>query len=217
MALEPNRHEVPFAALYATQTTHDDFSDSSSIDDIKSRSSSSAMDTRLWSLEGTIGIQNDSEILPTQVDSAKAADIFTPLFEECLGVSRIQLLQASQGTLSSTLQSISKSRVSGDPCMEVVLCPIGPAHRGVRSGFLLLGISPTREYDRSYQQFVQLLVRQSITCLASVSVGEDEARQAKRVAQLAQIERDQLSERLALTEMEVKQNEHRFREVGEHM
>nr|POF13233.1 hypothetical protein CFP56_10380 [Quercus suber] len=219
VALEPNKHEVPFAALYTTsQYAYEESSESSLHDDRWSmRSSSSAMDNRTWVLEGTIGIPSDSTHMPPQLDISLAAELFSPYFEECLATSSVQLLTAKDGTLSGVLQHVARSRAYGDQCTSAVLCPIGPAHRSLRSGFLILGINPRREYDHSYQQFVRLLVRQAVTDLATVGVYEDEARQSRRAAELADIERKQLSQRLALKEMEVQQNEQRFRQVGEHM
>nr|POF03979.1 hypothetical protein CFP56_21735 [Quercus suber] len=218
-ALEPNKHEVPFAVLYsATQHSYDGISDSSSHDDRWSmRSSSSALDDRTWILEGTIGIPSDSVLLPTQLDVSLAVELFSPHFEECLATSRVHLMTSKDGTLRNKLQNVARSRAYQDQCTAAVLCPIGSAHRSARSGFLVLGINPRREYESNYQQFVRLLVRQTVTSLASVGVHEDEARQSKRAAELADIEKHQLSQKLALTEMEVQQNEQRFRQVGEHM
>lgn len=218
-ALEPNKHEVPFAALYsASQPSYDQGSDSSLADDRWStRSSSSAIDHRVWGLEGTIGIPDDSTDLPSQLDIGLAVELFSSRFEECMATSSVQLLTIEGGAFSTVLQKVARSRAYGGQCTAVVLCPIGPVHRSVRSGFLVLGVSPRREYDSVYQQFVRLLVRQAATTLASVGVHADEARQARRAAELADIEREQLSRKLALTEMEVQQNEHRFRQVGEHM
>lgn len=70
--------------------------------------------------------------------------------------------------------------------------------RGQCVRLLLLGINPRKAYDQEYRSFTVMLNRQIATSLASVLLFEDEMRRTKLVAELATLQREQLSQQLQL-------------------
>jgi hypothetical protein len=65
-------------------------------------------------------------------------------------------------------------------------------------GCLLIGINPRRAYDDDYETFISMLNRQLATSLASLLLFEDELRRNRNAAELAELQREKLSEQLAL-------------------
>ncbi|KAI5361122.1 Putative PAS domain, signal transduction response regulator, receiver domain, CheY-like superfamily [Septoria linicola] len=197
--LEPNREEVPFAALYSavarsmphnSRTTS--ISSSGGLQD-----PNSILSTRSWSLEGALGVTS------------------TPnLFQDCMLTGKTQVLQIQP---TSTIYTAAKSRAYGDQCNTAVLLPLGRAQDGDAVGFLVLGLSSRRYYDLNYKQFIRLLTRQLCSTLNAVRHAEEDAHKANMQAELAALDRMLLSEKLALTQQQARDNEQRFRSIASHM
>lgn len=78
-----------------------------------------------------------------------------------------------------------------------------------------MGINPRRPYDDDYSLFVQLLSRQLATAMASVVLFEEEIRRGQRAAQLAALDRYELSEQLAARTQEAVESETKFTRMAE--
>lgn len=100
-----------------------------------------------------------------------------------------------------------------DPCRSVVVCPVQPTtgdNNLEPLGFIVLGVNPRRPYDADYSLFIQLLIRQLATSLASVVLFEEEIIRGQKAARLAALDRIQLSQQLAARTQEARDIETRF-------
>ena len=95
------------------------------------------------------------------------------------------------------------------------MCPIHPTTGESTLGFLVLGVNPRRPFDEDYNLFVQLLSRQIATSLASVVLFEEEIRRGQQAAQMAALDRIELSEQLAARTQEAKDSEFKFTQLAE--
>ena len=214
--LQHNREEAPFAALYAavpryqraaSRTTS--MSSSNGHPDVDSLRT-----TRRWTLEGTLGTQYLDKVFPHDIDSEWATQHITTDFKDCILTSKVQVIPIKP---ESHMHPAAKSRAYGDQCSTAVLIPLGRVQDGDSIGFLLLGISSRRYYDLNYKQFIRLLTRQLCSTLTAVQQSEEAARKANMQAELAALDRMLLSEKLALTEQQARDNERRFRSIASHM
>jgi len=117
----------------------------------------------------------------------------------------------------SMLQGI-QWRGHDNPCRYVVVLPVRPTvGNGTTDplGFVVLGINPQRPYDTDYHLFIQLLGRQLGTSLASIMLFEEEIRRGQRAAQLAALDRIQLSQQLADISQEARDMETRFMRMAD--
>lgn len=86
-----------------------------------------------------------------------------------------KLLSTKDGTLSETMIEGFQWRGFGEPSREAIVCPIRPTSGENVMGFLVVGVSPRRQFDEDYQSFIQLIDRQLATSLASVTLLEAES------------------------------------------
>ncbi|GIZ47723.1 hypothetical protein CKM354_001080800 [Cercospora kikuchii] len=214
--LEVNREEAPFVALYAAVPRGQ--AHSSRAPSVSSSSGlmepSSLLPTRHWSLEGTLGISAIGEVFPSQINTEWAMQHITPSFKDAVLTGQPQVITILP---DSHMYPAAKSRAYGDQCTSAMLIPLGRAQDGDGVGFLILGISSRRHYDLNYKQFVRLLARQLVSTLAVVRQSEEDAKKANMQAELAALDRILLSEKLALTEQQARDNERRFRSIAAHM
>lgn len=228
--LEPNKYDVPFAAFYAAASPEHtmqhltqpnqlseqwEAASQGHVTPSQSERSSSISVTRHWTLEGMIGLPANCPGLPSRIDSDIAAEAITSVFRTTIATGQTTVLTIKDGTFPKGLQGVAKSRAFGDDCTAAVLCPIGPTGRENVLGFMLIGINPRHSYDTDYQQFVQLLVRQMDTSIASVVLIENELKRSKAAADLAAQDRIRLSEQLAVTQQAAKDSETRFRTMAD--
>lgn len=216
--LDPNHHDVPFAAVYANVPSEvggraqggDADSSSPTPSD-----RSSTFGSKQWSLQGVLGLPTDKECLPQYLDSDQAAELLTPLFRKALRAGTPKVLSVADGTFPKSLIGMAKSRAYGDECTSAILCAVGPTNRDNILGFILIGISPRRAYDQDYAQFIQLLTRQMGTSLASMVLIEDELRRSRIAAELAAQDRMRLSQKLNETTEKARDIENRFRNMAD--
>ena len=228
--LEPNKYDVPFAALYAAASPEStmqhlaqpnqlseqwEAASQGHVTPSPSDRSSSVSTTRHWTLEGMIGLPANCPGLPSRIDSDIAAESITSVFRATIATGQTTVLTVKDGTFPKGLQGVAKSRAFGDDCTAAVLCPIGPTGRENVLGFMLIGINPRHSYNTEYQQFVQLLVRQMDTSIASVVLIEEELKRSRAAAELAAQDRIRLSEQLAVTQQAAKDSETRFRTMAD--
>ncbi|GAB7365113.1 hypothetical protein MBLNU230_g6203t1 [Neophaeotheca triangularis] len=222
--LEPNRHDVPFAAVYAAASRSEVVGAGDAAGawcDGESHSPtpsdrSSTFGAKQWSLQGVLGLPQGGEgVLPQHLDSDQAAELLTPLFRKALRAGTPKVLSVADGTFPKSLVGVAKSRAYGDACTSAVLCAVGPTNRDNILGFMLVGINPRRAYDQDYAQFIQLLTRQMGTSLASMVLIEDELRRSRIAAELAAQDRMKLSQKLNETTEKAKDIEDRFRNMAD--
>ncbi|PPJ49946.1 hypothetical protein CBER1_04687 [Cercospora berteroae] len=206
-SFEFNEHDSPFLLLYSV--TEDSDSDSSSMH------SSSALSSRQCNLEGALGLPEDHQATPTQIDLRAGMEGFGPVFREVMKTDKPVLLEVGSRDLPESLISGLNFRGFGDPVTAVVVCPIHPTTGESVLGFLVLGVNPRRPYDDDYSLFIQLLSRQLGTSLASVVLFEEEIRRGQKAAQLAALDRIELSEQLAARTMEAMESETKFTRMAE--
>ncbi|EPS43699.1 hypothetical protein H072_2303 [Dactylellina haptotyla CBS 200.50] len=208
-ALETNPWDAPFAILYSCKKPD------STESEVSSAYASSLSTTKLYSLEGTIGVPDDHPAAPAMMDLRSNADGFSVAFREALQVEGNIFLSQESGTFPTDLMNgIEFQGFSEDQCTSAVVCPINP-NSDTPLGFLVLGINPRRPFDEDYRLFIQLLTRQVTTSIASVVLYEEEIRRAQRAARLAALDRVELSHQLALKSKEAEHSELKFTRMAE--
>jgi signal transduction histidine kinase len=207
-SLALNEYDCPFLLLYSV--TDDMDSDTSSMH------SSSTFAGRQCILEGALGVPEDHFVAPAQIDFKTGQEGFGPIFREVMKTNKPVLLEASSHALPKELLAGLEPRGFGDPLKAVLVCPVYPTTTAeVVLGFLVLGVNPRRPYDDDYSLFVQLLARQLATSLASVVLFEEEIRRGQKAAQLAALDRIELSEQLAARTQEAMESETKFTRMAE--
>ncbi|KAL2063482.1 hypothetical protein VTL71DRAFT_5287 [Oculimacula yallundae] len=205
--LEYNEYDVPFAFLYSVSEETDS--------DLGSMHSGSLAQSPQCILEGTLGVPPDHRAMVSPLDLKASDESFAPYLRESMRYNKTILLTTEDGTLSSELIQGLEWRGFGDPCRAAVVCPIHPTTGETILGFLVMGINPRRPYDDDYSLFIQLLGRQLATSMASVVLFEEEIRRGQRAAQLAALDRQELSKQLDLRTREAVESETRFTRMAE--
>ncbi|KAF2858076.1 hypothetical protein K470DRAFT_260147 [Piedraia hortae CBS 480.64] len=202
-----NEYDSPFVLLYSVTDEAD--SDSGSM------YSGSLVGARQCLLEGSLGVPEGHQAAPLQIDLMNGTEGFGLVFREALKSDRAIVLEAGSPEVPASLLDGIKCRGFGDPVRYVVACPIHPTTGEAILGFLVLGVNPRRPYDDDYALFVQLLRRQLATSLASVVLFEEEIRRGQRAAQLAALERIELSKQLDQRTKEAMESEDKFTRMAE--
>lgn len=166
-------------------------------------------------LEGTLGVPVGHKASISPLDLKNSDESFAPYLREATMTNKTILLTTEEGTLSEDLIDGLEWRGFGDPCRAAIVCPIHPTTGETILGFLIMGINPRRPYDDDYSLFIQLLSRQLATSMASVVLFEDEIRRGQRAAQLAALDRQELSKQLDLRTQEAVESETRFTRMAE--
>ncbi|KAI4166054.1 MAG: hypothetical protein LQ342_000485 [Letrouitia transgressa] len=206
-ALEYNKCDSPFVILYSVG---DDIESEAS-----SMQSSSVGSVRQCNLEGTLGVPDGHPAAPSKLDLKAGPEYFAHVFREAMKSDKPILLQIEDGTLDANLLQGLHWQGYGDPCRAAVCCPIFLTGGDSILGFLVMGLNPRRPYDDDYSLFVQLLSRQLTTSSASVVLYEEEIARGKRAAQVAALDRTELSEQLAIRTQEAVESETKFTRMAE--
>ena len=188
--LEPDDIDVPFAILYSIIDNDDA--------DTASHSSDSTISLKSCVLEGSIGIPEGHPAAPPKLDLKRSQEGFVPAFREAMRTREPTMLQTRDGTLPESLMEGITWRGYGDQCKEAIIFPVRPTNGELVCAFLVIGVQPRRAYDEEYSAFAAMLNRQLATSLASVMLFEDEMKRSRNAAELAQVQREQLSRELAL-------------------
>ncbi|KAG9205475.1 hypothetical protein G6514_008117 [Epicoccum nigrum] len=208
VAMTENEFDTPFVMLYSVSDESD--SDSSSLH------SSSLLGAKHCFLEGSLGVPHGHQAAPEQIDLKEGHEGFGPVFREVMKTDKPAVISIGSGDLPWSMMDGLEWRGFGDPCRDVVVCPIHPTTGETILGFLVMGINPRRPYDDDYNLFVQLLSRQLATSLASVVLFEEEIRRGQKAAKLAAEDRFNLSTQLAARTQEARENELRFTRMAEY-
>ncbi|KAL8972041.1 MAG: hypothetical protein Q9183_000758 [Haloplaca sp. 2 TL-2023] len=204
-ALSYNEQDVPFAIVYSVADDHG--SDASSM--------SSGVGVKRCTLEDTLGVPQGHGASPPHIDLGSDDHFWAPVFRDAMRNSKPLLLQTENMTLNSELLQGIQWRGFGDECRAAICCPVYLTGGDSILGFLLMGLNPRRPYDDDYSLFVQLLGRQLTTSVASVALFEEELAKGRRAAQLAALDRNELSEQLAIRTQEAVESETKFSRMAE--
>ncbi|EUC45616.1 hypothetical protein COCMIDRAFT_95111 [Bipolaris oryzae ATCC 44560] len=190
--LAHNDYDVPFALLYSIVDAED-------ID----HSSLEAPDTspglvKTCIVEGSIGVPRGHQACPERFSLTESDDTLISAFIQATRTLEPLMLHVENGTLPRSLLEIVEWRGYKDPCREAMILPLRPTNADNVCALLLLGINPRRAYDKEYESFTSMLNRQIATSLASVLLFEDEVRRSKRAAEVAALQREELSQQLQL-------------------
>ncbi|KAI9705907.1 MAG: hypothetical protein M1836_005313 [Candelina mexicana] len=203
--LNYNEYDTPFVILYSVSDEAES--------DTSSMHSNSILGSKQCILQGTLGVPQGHFAAPPQLELKSSNEYFAPAFREAMKGDRPVILDVGNGTLSKQWMEGFEWRGFGDPCSVVVVCPIHPTTGGGEGailGFLVMGINSRRPYDDDYSLFVNLLCRQLGTAMASVVLFEEEIRRGQRAANLAALDRIELSQQLAARTQEAAESEMRF-------
>ena len=206
--IEYNEYDAPFVLLYSV-------ADERGSDEMSVQSNSSIGASQCI-LEGSLPqIPEDHKAAPTIVDLKPGSDGLGAAFREALYTEKPVLLETANGTLDPALVEDIDCRGFPEKPRAAVACAIHPTTGDSVLGFLVMGINPRRPYDDDYHLFVQLMSRQLATSIASVVLHEEEIRRGQKAAQLAALDRIELSEQLAARTKEAIENESRFTQMAE--
>ncbi|KAF1831606.1 hypothetical protein BDW02DRAFT_600665 [Decorospora gaudefroyi] len=207
-ALNENEFDTPCCLLYSVNDESD--SDSTSLQ------SSSLLGSKQCYLEGSLGVPPGHQAAPEHIDLNEGQEGFGPVFREVMKTpDKPVVMSIGKGDLPYSMMEGLEWRGFGDPCRDVVICPIHPTTGENILGFLVMGINPRRPYDDDYSLFIQLLSRQLATSLASVVLFEEEIRRGQRAARLAAEDRYHLSTQLAARTQEARESETRFTRMAD--
>ena len=187
--LETNPYDIVFALVYSVT----DPSGSGTV----SASSSSDVFPKGGVLEGTIGVPEDHPAARPKID-LQGKDGLVPHFRDAIHAKAPIILRDEDGTVPEVLLEGINFAGFEIPPGEVLVIPICSPNSENVLAILTIGLNPRLQYDQDYQTFVAMLNRQLTTTLASVLSAEEEARRNLTAAELAALQRDRLTEELAV-------------------
>lgn len=190
--LAHNDYDVPFALLYSIVDAEEIEHSSLESPNI----SQSYVKTCI--IEGSIGVPRGHQACPERFSLTESDDTLISAFIQATRILEPLMLHVDNGTLPRSLLEIVEWRGYKDPCREAMILPLRPTNADNVCALLLLGINPRRAYDKEYESFTSMLNRQIATSLASVLLFEDEVRRSKRAAEVAALQREELSQQLQL-------------------
>ncbi|OKH56305.1 histidine kinase [Calothrix sp. HK-06] len=157
--LSHNPHDIPFALLYLVEET----------------------ETLLFArLVGTVGIETGCDASPTQVDLTQnqSSDVWN-LAEVCQTCEALII-----DDLTFKFDAIPSSVWSTPPNSCIVMPIAQSGQKKQLAGLLVMGISPQRSMDDTYQRFFELVANNVATAIANASAYEAEKRRAEVLAEL---------------------------------
>lgn len=207
--LEYNEFDVPFSLIYSVKDEMES--------DVSSLHSGSVMHSPQLILEGSPGVPDGHQAAPYTLDLRTSEEAFAPYMRQSLTSGGTPVvLSEEDGTLPKHLIEGFQWRGFGDPCKTIVVFPIVPTTTAEAvAGFIVLGVNPRRPYDGDYTLFIHLLSRQLATSMASVVLFEEEIRRGQRAAQLAAMDRQELSLQLLQRTEEANELELKFTRMTE--
>lgn len=189
--LNHNDYDVPFALLYTV-------TESEGAENASSHSNAAPTATKCCVFEGSIGVPRGHAVSPDRLDLGDSDGFLTPAFRNATQTLEPMMLSIKDNTLPQPLLDVIEWRGYKDPCREAMVLPLRPTNADNVCALLLLGINPRRAYDQEYRSFMAMLNRQIATSLASVLLFEDEVCRSKQAAEIATLQREQMSRQLQL-------------------
>ncbi|EUC42252.1 hypothetical protein COCMIDRAFT_104045 [Bipolaris oryzae ATCC 44560] len=118
LALTENDLDTPIVMLYSVNDEND--SDSSSLH------SSSLLGSKQCYLEGSLGVPAGHQAAPDQIDLKDGQEGFGPVFREVMKTDKPAVVSIGSDDLPASMMEGIEWRGFGDPCREIVICPIHP-------------------------------------------------------------------------------------------
>nr|POF07025.1 hybrid signal transduction histidine kinase k [Quercus suber] len=189
--LAVNEHDLPLAAIYSVP------SDVFMGPDMPQKTSTGQTCT----LEGSLGIGPGNETVPARFDLHDETDQLAVACKEAASRNGTLLLRTIDNMLPLQLFTEGQNRGHGVPCEAAVICAVKDNLHNCSIGFLLLGLNPYRPYDAPYQDFIRMLTLQVTTPHVSNVLLRGQVEAGKVAATQSALERVQLDERLAASEL----------------
>jgi PAS domain-containing protein len=189
--LNHNDYDVPFALLYTVTEAED-------VENCSSHSDTTPTSVKSCVFEGSIGVPRGHSVSPNKFSLRDNDGTLMLALREATQTLETRMLSIKDDTLPQPLLDIIEWRGYKDPCREAMVLPLRPTNADNVCALLVLGINPRRAYDDEYRSFMAMLNRQIATSLASVLLFEDEVRRSKEVAEMATLQREQMSQQLQL-------------------
>nr|AAR29892.1 putative histidine kinase HHK13p [Bipolaris maydis] len=125
LALTENDFDTPIVMLYSVNDEND--SDSSSLH------SSSLLGSKQCYLEGSLGVPAGHQAAPDQIDLKDGQEGFGPVFREVMKTDKPAVVSIGSDDLPASMMEGIEWRGFGDPCREIVICPIHPTQLAART------------------------------------------------------------------------------------
>ncbi|RUT07080.1 hypothetical protein DSM106972_023410 [Dulcicalothrix desertica PCC 7102] len=157
--LSHNPYDIPFALLYLVEE----------------------IETATFArIVGAVGIETGCDASPTQVDLTQnqSSDVWN-LAEVCQTCEAVII-----DDLASKFDAIPSSVWSTPPNSCIVMPIAQSGQKKQLAGLLVMGISPQRSMDDTYQRFFELVANNVATAIANASAYEAEKRRAEVLAEL---------------------------------
>lgn len=208
-SLSGSELDTPFAVLYSVS----DQPELGSTDDIPDEHLRSAPETLVQvecHLEGHIGYHPEHNDLLDTFWLDQEDSVFASVFRSSMDSRTPKIISLEDGSLPPSMVTNLEKRGYSDQCNAFAICPLRPTNHDTALGFLAIGLSSRRPCDQDYSSFVNLLVKNISSSLASVVLLEDEKRRGINNAERAAYERIQLTAKLQKREVENQLQEHKF-------
>ncbi|TKA80461.1 hypothetical protein B0A49_00845 [Cryomyces minteri] len=209
LGLDSNDKDVPVALLYSMQeNTSMSASPASLAGEAKPSSDDSA--ASLYVLEGFLGDPKCHEAVPERLDLERSDGQLAAAFRSSLLESGPMVVNVTDGRLPEALFKGIHSRGFGVPCAAAVICPIRSTSFKGALGFLVIGLNPRRPFDEDYENFIDLLIKQTATPHFSAVLLEEKLRRGQLVVKQAALDQAKLSEQLHARTQDFEQSEMKF-------
>ncbi|ORX79347.1 hypothetical protein K493DRAFT_342709 [Basidiobolus meristosporus CBS 931.73] len=171
--LSENPYDIPFAALY----THILLDDEEMEESYDSESNVTAKSESLH-LSQTVG-------MPEEHPSMFPIIRLTPSFEANVLQDAVRLAYESKQSVKIELgEWFGEVPIRGwdTATTQAIVSPIMGNNKDGVMGVLVIGLNARREYDESYETFVELVCRQTGSAIINISAYEEEVRRFKELA-----------------------------------
>jgi PAS domain S-box-containing protein len=153
--LANNPYDVPFALLYLVE-----------------------QDGKQACLVETVRVEKETSVSPEWVDLNQAEGCWQ--FERVRNTGDAEIIDDL-----ITRFGVLTGGVWDDPVRSAIVLPIAQAgQKHLLAGFLVLGISPRREFDDEYRGFFDLVASNVVTAIANAQAYEEERKRAEALAEL---------------------------------
>lgn len=153
-AIAEHPYDVPFCLIYLPST----------------------LDPSRAELVAASGIPAESALAPTEVQVGADGDVLWP-FEQAAGAP-MRVIRSLRSRVHFSTNPWP------EPLDTAAVIPLAGSPDAEPMGFMVVGASPRREFDESYQDFFCLLGRTMGSALANARAFEDERRRAQELAEL---------------------------------
>ncbi|KAF1982437.1 hypothetical protein K402DRAFT_424545 [Aulographum hederae CBS 113979] len=199
--MEPNKEDMPLLMLYST--------------DSSSPRRSPAEDDITCALECCLGIHGGHPAAPQRVRLSVEATGLSAIFRNSITKTGPVLFKRGDPLLPYDMFDGVSWRGFGVPCEEFLACDIRSG-RGSLIGFMFIGLNPWKRFDSDFLDFITLINEQITSPHVSALLLAEEIRRSDHEAQLAAIQRAELSNQLLEMTRDYEHSELRYRNFAHH-